>query len=198
MLTYEGISNKLLTQIKKSGLRPYNIKNNIEINTLEKEFKCNCAAQDKNPPLISRAEITFGWDSILTSTSVYGNNCSLYHDESIECIHDELEADTFIELYIKYNIAVEKQFENQSDTIYNELMKLFRKNMNHDNLPIVRWNVLVNTSGQTIISSIVAEHFWEINLNENDDLDDLFYNIFEEVNYNLQDIVELPFIKKNY
>ncbi|KAA9022949.1 hypothetical protein [Niallia endozanthoxylica] len=199
MLTYDEITKKLLTQMRNVGLNPYNIKHNIEIQTLYKEFTCNCALLEKNLPHISRVEIGFGWDSSLTANSMYGSDCSLYHDDTMECIHDDLDADVWIELNIKYNIEVEKEYENETNTIYSELMKLFTDNMNHENIPHLKWNVMVNHAGQTLISSIDAKHYWEIPVSENkEDFDYVLGDIFNEVKNNLQSIDALPFIKRKY
>lgn len=199
MLTYEKVVNSLLDQIRSSDLIAYNIKNQIETHTLEKEFRCNCVLVESSPPHISRVELSFAWDSHLTAASVYGSDCSLYHDDTIDCIHDSDELDASIELEIEYNIEVEKGFENESQTIYKELTKVFNRNMNHGNIPSITWKVTINNAGKTFISSITAEHYWEIDINETElDTEQDFEGILDEIAANIHSIEQLPFIKKKY
>lgn len=72
MLTYEEITSQIIEACKEVELNPYIVNNTLELKTLMKEFKCLCVTNDKKPPYITRAEIAFSWDSMMTSESIYG------------------------------------------------------------------------------------------------------------------------------
>lgn len=195
MITYEDLVNELLFSIKNSGLTAYNIKQNIETRTLYKEFNCNSIITGTKAPHLVRAAIDFGWDSHLTSNSVYGNDCALYHDDFVKCPHDESNLEASIELHIGYNIEVKKGFEQDSNYIYNELLKLFEQIMDHENLPVIRWEVTSKMDGQAFMSSITAEHYWIIDVTDESICLD---GIFLEVKNVLDGLLHLPFIKDQY
>lgn len=194
MLTYEEIRNKIIQSAKVVGLNPYNINDKIELRTLMKEFQCSCVLNHKNPPYITRAEISFSWDSILTAESIYGPNCALYHDESEDCLHEEENSEAFIELEITYNIVAKEGFRTETDLINIELINTFNSVMLHDNKPQIKWELTINSNGENRISSITAYHFWHFELRD-DELE--FEEVFEEVYEVLKQIEGIPFIQDN-
>lgn len=193
MLTYDEVTSYLISDIKASGLEAYNIENTLEIKSLDKEFKSTCILVDRTPPHFIRAHLSFGWDAQLTSLSMYGNDCLYYHDETEPCAHEE-EPEAMIELKIEYHIEVVKGYENEPQTIYNELMNIFKQNTDHQNLPSVTWEVTVNKLGESFLSAIKANVYWELDVVDEHELS--FEGIVEEVRENLQGIERLPFIKK--
>lgn len=194
VLTYEQITSQLIESMYNARLEPYVIREKLEINTLEKEFICQCAPDDHLPPYHTYAEVSFRWESVMTTESVHGGNCHLYHDETAACTHEELVKDTFIELNITYFFEVEEGFEVNTDVINGELMNVFETNMNHDNLPQIKWELTISSDGSNSISSITAHHLWFI---EFDDLPIEFEDFLFEVRDVLDSIDQLPFIKKS-
>ncbi|WP_272479935.1 hypothetical protein [Aquibacillus koreensis] len=183
-----------MTALISNELKAHNVKNKLEISSLDKEFSCTCVLGKNKAPHLVRAKLSFEWDSHLTATSVYGSDCSFYHDDSIECMHDEVEANASIEFGIAYNIAIAKGYENESQKIYSELMKVFKGIMEHENFPNITWEVTVNNEGMTFVSSINATQYWEIDVANTQIIS--FDGILEEVYHILQGIEELPFIEK--
>lgn len=61
----------------------------------------------------------------------FAGNCALYHGEEIECIHDELEKEQFVELYINYQFEVVSDFKTITDEINKEQMRIFHVNSEH-------------------------------------------------------------------
>lgn len=195
MITYEEAVNQLVTSMKNCGLYTYNIQQNLEIITLYREFKCNAVVAGHEAPYLIRAEIEFGWDSTLTATSIYGNDCGLYHDEDFDEPNAELDPDNSFELNICYDIAVRKGFVQNSNYIHNELLNLFEQVMEHGHIPDIRWEVTTNGDGEAFISSITAEHYWEIDIIDKQlDLEGIFF----EVKNVLEGLMKLPFIKNSY
>jgi len=195
MIKYEEFISHLLNSARQCGLNPYLTKNLLETTTLDREFIFMCVPIDEEPPHLSRAQLSFHWDSMLTSESIYGGNCSLYHDETEECTHDELPNEAFIELEIEYQFEIDKDFQMRSELINSELFKLFEGNMPHGNIPYINWGAFVSNDGRGGISKVAAGHYWHIEL-ENDDLE--FDSIFIEIMENIKAINKLPFIKKNF
>ncbi len=194
MLTYEQITTSLIQSLQNVGLKPYLINNKVEIATLEKEFRCNCVPNYTNPPYSTRAQLSFSWDSKMTAESIYGGNCSLYHDETEECNRYEVEAVPFIELQIDYHINVEEGFRLNTDVINNELLTIFKRNLGHKNIPGIKWELIINAQGKNVITSISAHHYWQIDFSD-EPIE--FEDILIEVKDNLESIQKLPFIKKN-
>ena len=194
MLTYEQIRDSLLESASAIGLHAYIISNKIEIQTLEKEFSCLMVPAENDPPYPVRAEVSFGWDAILSSESIYGGNCSLYHNETTECIHDELDPEPFIELAIEYQFEIKPESEAVLNEINQTLFQLFSRIMNHRNLPTIRWEVAINNENEIIITRVSANHYWHVEF-----LDEpiVFDEIFEEVLEVLKNLESLQFIKKS-
>ena len=195
MIRYEELIEQLLGSARRCGLNSYHSRNQVEITTLERKFTFLCVPIDEEPPHLTRAQISFHWDSMLTSESIYGGNCSLYHDETEDCTHDEFPNEAFTELEIEYQFEIDKDFQMKTDVINNELFNLFKRNMLHENIPYINWGAFVSNEGRSGISKVAAGHHWHIEL-ENNDLD--FDSIFLEILDNIKEIKELPFIKKNF
>jgi hypothetical protein len=193
MITYEELINQINDAAHEAGLKIYNIRNQLETRTLDREFSFCCVPQEYEAPHKTRALIHFGWDNTLTAES-FGGNCALYHGDDIECTHDEIDKEPFIELYIKYQFEVIADFKTMTDEINKELIRIFHVNMEHENVPIIKWELIVRDDGNNMISEISAEHYWHINLMEDYDLE----SVFTEVKDVIRDIRELPFIKKGF
>ncbi|WP_147534562.1 hypothetical protein [Bacillus marasmi] len=195
MRTYEEIVDELLGSMKDVGLEPYNIRENIELRSLYKEFNCNCGVDSANAPHLISAQINFGWDSLLSATSIYGDSCALYHDDFVDCPHDESNLEASIELEISYNIEIHEDLKKDTSHLSNELFSFFNKIMEHENIPTIHWKVTANKNGDTYISAIKATHYWELEIT--DDQND-FEGIFLEVKDVLAGLYELPFIKNQH
>ncbi|TLS49804.1 hypothetical protein FE782_22615 [Paenibacillus antri] len=195
MIKYEDFTNQLLQSARDSGLEPYYIKNKIETTSLERGFSFLCVPAIENPPHLIRAEVSFHWDSMMTAESIYGGNCSLYHDETEECTHDDLPNEAFTELEIEYQFEIDKSYLNNTDFINRELINTFQGNMVHNNLPFIRWEAFVNPEGNAGVSKVTAGHHWIVKLDE-EEYD--FEDIFLEINNNIKELSVLPFIKKSF
>lgn len=192
MLTYEQITSQIINSMKEAGLNPYIIKHNLELVTLMKEFECLCVVKDKRSPYITRAEISFSWDSTMTTESIYGGNCALFHDETEECFHDEENREAVLELEIKYNIEAKEGFKEESNLINTELITVINTIMEHQNKPQITWEITLNNNGVHFVRSINLHHYWNIDINDEDlELD----WVFEEVREMLINIDKLPFIE---
>ncbi|AJS58827.1 hypothetical protein [Paenibacillus sp. IHBB 10380] len=195
MIKYEDFTNLILQSASDSGLDPYHMKNQIDTISLERNFSFLCVPIDDNPPHLIRAEISFHWDSMLTAESIYGGNCSLYHDETEECTHDDLDNEAFTELEIEYQFEIDKNYLNKTDFINKELINTFQGSMTHNSLPFIRWEAFVNPEGKAGVSKVTAGHHWIIKLEE-EEFD--FEGIFLEINNNIQLLSDMPFIKKSF
>jgi len=191
MLTYEDVVKGFLKSAKNAGLNVYKIDHKIELTSLDREFICYCVPKENTPPHYIRAEVSFHWDSIMTAESVYGGNCSLYHDDCTECTHNDLEPNPFIELEIEYKFEVDV---NIVDLINNELHKdVFSKIMQHENIPTIRWQLITDRQGNKRISEIWANHHWLIEFNNGPIR---FGGICNEICQVLKEIEKLNYIKK--
>ena len=183
----------MLETAKEVGLDAYLLRNNIETRTLEKGFSCLVIPIANKPPHSIRAEISFVWDATLTSESIYGGDCSLYHDETTNCIHYELDPEPFIELEIEYQFEIEQKNQLDGNKINQTLHELFLGIMNHRNLPTIKWEVAINGSNEVRISGVSASHYWHIKfLDEPIEFDE----IFEEIEEVLKKLESIHFIKK--
>lgn len=194
MLTYEQITSQIINSMQFAGLNPYITKHNLELITLMKEFECLCIVENKKPPYITRAEVSFSWESMMTAESIYGGNCALFHDETEECLHCEENREAFLELDIKYNIEAKEGFKEETNLINTELLTVINTVMEHQNKPQITWEVALNNNGVHFVRSIKLHHYWNIEIND-DDLE--LEEIFEEVHEMLINIDSLPFIKDN-
>jgi hypothetical protein len=194
MLTYERIVQLLERAALNTDMDLYRAQHKIVMPEMDREFVAQCVPEEYKPPYFTRSEISFHWDSMMTSESVYGGNCALFHDETEECTHDDLENQSFIELEIKYHFDLIKDYERSTDLINAELIQLFEKYMQHENQPVLNWELVINKSmGMNLISNLSASHHWIFEL----DTEVLqFESIFMEIKEVLIEINKLPFIKK--
>lgn len=180
MLTYEVIRDTLLETAEEVGLDAYLIRNTIETQTLEKNFSCLVVPIENKPPHSIRAELSFAWDATLTSESIYGGNCSLYHNETIGCIHDELDPEPFIELEIEYQFEIKPENKSDGNKINQILYKLFSEVMDHANQPTIKWELAINTDKKVLISNISASHYWHIDFKDEPiDFEDILNEIVQ-------------------
>lgn len=195
MIKFEDFTSKLLQSARDSGVEPYSIKNQIETISLERSFSFFCVPENQSPPYLIRAGVSFHWDSMLTAESIYGGNCSLYHDETEECIHDDLPNEAFTELEIEYQFEIDESYLNNTDLINKELFRTFQGSMVHDNLPFIRWEAFVSPEGKAGVSKVKAGHHWIIKLDEEEfDLEEIFL----EIKDNIQQLSTLPFIQRSF
>ncbi|MGG1519037.1 hypothetical protein ABE504_26740 [Paenibacillus oryzisoli] len=192
MLTYEQITSQILDSMKDAELNPYLIRHNLELITLMKEFECLCVVKNKKSPYVTRAEISFSWESIMTAESIYGGNCALFHDETEDCLHDDENREAVLELEIKYNIEAKEGFKEETNLINSELLTVINTVMEHQNKPQITWEVTLNSSGVHFIGAIKLQHYWNIEIKD-EDLE--LTEIFEEVHEMLINIDKLPFVK---
>ncbi|SFH42192.1 hypothetical protein SAMN05660649_05146 [Desulfotomaculum arcticum] len=168
MLKYEDIVARLNDSIINANLDPYLIQEKIELRSCNREYINICKTRDAKDGKI-RAEISFEWDSLLTSESVYGGNCSLYHNETESCLHDELEPEPFIELEINYYFDMSDI--KIIDYIEKALSNVFDSVMEHSNRPLLRWSMLTDLDNNKRVSEIYANHYWHIDLNKDEEID---------------------------
>jgi len=91
-----------------------------------------------------------------------------------------------IELEISYKFKA-----NESgiiDLTNKKLNELFERVMTHENIPLIKWELLIDRSGKKIITDILATHIWNIDLADND-ID--FIGICTEINSMLKGLEEL-------
>lgn len=193
MIKYEDFTDQLIKSARETGLDPYHIKNQIDTISLERGFSFLCVPIFKDPPHLIRAEVSFHWDSVMTAESIYGGNCSLYHDEAVECTHDDFISEVFTELVIEYQFGIDESYLVNTELINKELNNTFQESMDHNNLPFIRWEAYINPEGKAGVSKVAAGHHWTINLDE-DEFD--FEEIFLEIINNIHLLSELSFIKK--
>lgn len=167
MLKYEDIVAKLNDAIVNANLDSYLVREKIELRSCNREYINICKTKDAKDGKI-RAEISFEWDSLLTTESVYGGNCSLYHDETEPCLHDELEPNPFIELEINYYFDIG---DIELIDIEKVLSNVFDGTLEHNNRPLLRWSVLAGLDNNKKISKVYASYYWHIDLNEDEEID---------------------------
>jgi len=168
MLKYEDIVARLNDAIINANLDPYYVQEKIELRSCNREYITICKTKEAKDGKI-RAEINFGWDNLLTSESVYGGNCSLYHDETESCLHDELEPEPFIELEINYyfdigDIKIIDHIEKILSNVFDDVIE-------HNNRPSLKWSMVSDLDNNKGISEIYASYFWEIDLNKDEEID---------------------------
>ncbi|TCP52563.1 hypothetical protein EV586_10944 [Tumebacillus sp. BK434] len=196
MLTYEQITSQILDSMKDAGINPYLIRHKLELVTLMKEFECLCVVKNKKSPYITRAEISFSWESIMTAESIYGGDCcALFHDETEDCLHDDENREAVLELEIKYNIEAKEEFKEETNLINTELLTVINAVMEHQNKPQITWVITLNNNGAHFISDVKLQHYWNIEIKD-EDLE--LTEIFEEVHEMLVNIDRLPFVKDEF
>lgn len=177
MITYETLSHILVKTAKEAGLKIFNIKNMVNTITCDREFSFLMVPGESEESQPLRAEISFHWDSVMTAQTVYG----------VSCVDNDLEQS--VELQIKYSFEA----NGNIDDVNTQLNNIFAKVMKHDNIPAIRWQLIVSNEGEKKITSIWAVHYWDLNLENNIDLSSSFREV-----YNVLRLMEnLSFLKKN-
>ncbi|ABO49152.1 hypothetical protein Dred_0612 [Desulforamulus reducens MI-1] len=187
MITYEVLSHALIRSAKEAGLKAYNVKSMMNTITCDREFSFLCTPEESDEPYTVRAEIDFHWDSVLTAQTVYGNNRPVFDESSASVPSDELDTDFLVELQIKYSFEADENI----DKLNQELNRVFAKYMSHDNIPSIRWQLIVSNKGEQKITSIWAVHYWDINIKK----DVEFNQIFREIHSVLMGLKDLSFLK---
>jgi hypothetical protein len=191
MISYEEFIDQINTAARGVELKVYNVRNQLETRTLDRKFSFCCVPQEYDVPYNTRALIHFEWECSMTSES-FGGNCALYHGEDIECAHDDHDIEPFVEFCIKYQFEVVADFRTMSEEINSKLIEIFHVNMEHENVPIIKWEVIVKDDGNNRVSEISAEHFWHINLIEEYNMEEILLEVKEVI----KDIRKLPFVNK--
>lgn len=162
MLTYERVYEELLNALEDAGLEIFDVQNFMEMGTCLKEFRCFCVPRGTPVPHEIKAEMAFLWDAVLTAEAVYGGNCSLYHDEHSYCTHKDLRPETYIELEIKYFFKAQN-FET-AGALARSVQTLIASQMDHQNYPEVKYELLVQPDQSVAIAQAYAFHWWELSL----------------------------------
>ena len=176
MLRYEQIKDFVLSDALEAGLDVYNMRNFIETETLDRTFKISCIPLGFKPGSGITAEISFNWDCMYTSESIYGSSCDLYHDDTVNCIHSEYTPEAFIELEVKYNFPVNNAAEIPD--IYIKLRDIIYKEITHNNYPQIKFEISVLADGRLVVHDSYAYIFWEISFDSyNIDFTDIFLEV---------------------
>jgi len=176
VLKYEQIRDLIMNDAFDAGLDVYNIRNYIEMETLDRTSKISCVPIGFKPGSGITAEISFDWDCMYSSESIYGSSCDLYHDEAVNCPHMEYEPDAFIELEIKFNFPVSKA--EDIPEIYRRIKKVLQNEISHNNYPQIKFEISVLADGRVVVHDSYAYMFWEVPFN---DYDIDFSRIFNEI-----------------
>jgi hypothetical protein len=196
MITYEELVKQITDAGFHADINLYGVQHKIVMPQMDREFVAQCVPDHYKSPHLTRAQISFSWDSTMTSQSIYGGNCALFHNEMEECIHDELENQACIELEVEYHFQIMNDFERSTDLINTELIQLFDMHMAHENQPILNWGLIINKSRATSsVSNLSASYHWIFEL-EDEELS--FDRVFMEIREVLIELNNLPFIKKTY
>lgn len=176
MLRYEQIRDSVLSDALEVGLDVYNMRNYIETETLDRTFKISCIPLGFKPGSGITAEISFNWDCMYTSESIYGSSCDLYHDDTVNCIHSKYTSEAFIELEVKYNFPVNNAAEIPD--IYSKLKNIIYKEITHKNYPQIKFEISVLADGRLVVHDSYAYIFWEISFDSyNIDFTDTFLEV---------------------
>lgn len=176
MLKFEEIKEVLISDLKDSGLEIISSRNLMEMESLDRIFKITCTPIGYKSYRGINAEITFEWDCMYTSESLYGPSCDLYHDENVPCAHSKYEPEIFVELEIKYNFPVSNVEE--VPILHKNLRNLIYKQIFHTNFPQIKFEVSTLPDGRLVVHDSYAYVFWEIPVNpEGVDFTDVFYEV---------------------
>lgn len=163
MVTYEELTHILIKSAKEAGLKAFNIKNMINTITCDREFSFLMVPAECENPEPLRAEISFHWDSAMTAQTVYGVS---YPDN---------ELDQTAELQIKYSFEADSNI----DEVNVQLNEVFQTVMQHDNIPAIRWQLIVSNEGEKKITSIWAVHYWDVNLESDVNVRSNFKEVYD-------------------
>lgn len=105
-VSYEQFVNTLLWAAIQNKLRIYEARSNLDVISLEREFRGYCVPQDWKPPYKLYAELYFYWPPEYTVVTAHGDEsiCALYHYDDEECAHAPGAADLLVELEVLYQM----------------------------------------------------------------------------------------------
>ncbi len=160
MLTYEDLWDMMVSDAEGAGLEVYMIRNTMETTTCEREFRMFCAPTDAAPPYNVYAELGFVWEVDQTAASVYGPDCSFYHDEGEACPHQNAEPQGFVELEIRYSLG--RPQAQLVPSIAMEIREVLQECIQHQNFPQIQFLVSVLPDDRVVIHEAYATYHWEI------------------------------------
>ncbi|MGG4146456.1 hypothetical protein ABEW34_25450 [Paenibacillus algorifonticola] len=195
MKTYEQFVGEIIAAAQAAGLHIYQNKNRLETRSLDREFSFFCTPRSHQQPYQTSAYMYFEWSSVLTAESLREREEeALSPVLSISRNAEEAAVDEpCTQLHIQYEFEVAENFQTMTDEINQQLLTIFRKSMGHTNVPVIKWELIIQASGENHISKISAQQHWSIPLLSDSGVGP----IMAEVNDVLIAIGELPFIKKD-
>lgn len=164
MLSYESIREAVISAAETAGLKPYSVRDILETRTCDRECEIVCVPPEEEPPFLVAVVIGFPWDAALTAESVYGDTCSLYHDEIEPCPHKDAEPDAVFDLDVRFTFNPPQP--EDVPQIVTALQEIFQREMAHDNLPEVHILLSYMPDGQLAVQEAYAQYWWEIALND--------------------------------
>ncbi|WP_341281892.1 hypothetical protein [Paenibacillus sp. FSL H8-0537] len=195
MKTYEQFVGEIIAAAQAAGLHIYQNKNRLETRSLDREFSFFCTPRAHQQPYQTSAYMYFEWSSVLTAESLRERE-----EEPLSSVlsisrnaAEAAEDEPCTQLHIQYEFEVAENFQTMTDEINQQLLTIFRKSMGHTNVPVIKWELIIQASGENHISKISAQQHWSIPLLSDSGIGP----IMAEVNDVLIAIGELPFIKKD-
>lgn len=164
LLTYDDVRQAVLTAAEAAGLRAFHVRDTLETRTCDRECEIVCVPQDEEPPFAVAAVVGFPWDAALTAESIYGDTCTLYHDEDDPCPHQDAEPDAVFDLDVRFTFNPPRP--EDVPQVVTALQEIFRENIHHGNLPEVQIQLSYLPDGQLVVQEAYAQYWWEIALNE--------------------------------
>ncbi|MGC8874586.1 MAG: hypothetical protein ACP5SI_09110 [Chloroflexia bacterium] len=112
-MRYEEVAGLLLRAAHQTGLHLYAIHSTLETAELDRRFSVRCLPEKWPKELRLVAELSFEWDSALTSYTIMGTDrlCSLYHPLTEQCPHQDGWAMPSIDLTAVFELPVERAQE---------------------------------------------------------------------------------------
>jgi len=165
LLRYEEICQDFLDAAENAGLFVHGVRHIMDIITCDREFRCTCAADESEKPPRIWAEISFGWESILTAESVYGDDYSVYK-KSISG-HLPFKRDLpkpFIELEIRICFET-AQFE-EAGILARQIQNLINGLITHENQPQIKFEVSILPEGRVVIHDSYIYYWWLIDFQD--------------------------------
>lgn len=194
---YEQLIGTLMWAASQAHLSIYNVANTIDTTSLERRYRANCVPENWRAPMELSAKIELFWPAEYTALSVYGDEvfCSLYHDESDLCVHQEGPAELVTELTVEYHLPYDFVSALNSDegieATAKHIRRLFSSIVGHDN--IVNIEVAASyTDGGLKLTRMMASHFWTLELELLDSalLNQVLLSICQEISKVLQRFAE--------
>ncbi|SFF39510.1 hypothetical protein SAMN04487969_13314 [Paenibacillus algorifonticola] len=196
MKTYEQFVGEIIAAAQAAELHIYQNKNRLETRSLDREFSFFCTPRAHQQPYQTSAYMYFEWSSVLTAESLREREeTSLHPVLGVMRNADDgaVNEEPCTQLHIQYEFEVAENFQTKTDEINQQLLTIFRKSMGHTNVPVIKWELIIQASGENHISKISAQQHWSIPLLSDSGVGP----IMAEVNDVLIAISELPFIKKD-